>query len=257
MKDKTLDSNVDPGLDHSLRRFFWAASRVCRRDPRLALFYARAAARGSSFHGIVVETMTAVDSQHLADIIEDADRSPFRLVMPVVHERMLGRQMLTRIESCRNVVPLLKLETPVNVVDGRSGYGDESALGDEAAQAMTELAARRLLFGVALDLTSSSFPICTSRVYARSLLERGPRAVLYMEQRFERSCSRNEALTASQQTAMPLTLDLLRREFPALFLRSAWERLGAQPRYCRDTSEGAAEAGAEASTDLHDQRLVA
>ena len=86
---------------------------------------------------------------------------------------------------------------------------------------MAEMKARRLFFGVSITITRGNFPLTTSRVFVRDLVERGCRLVSYADYVPIETGTERMAPTATQRGAVPLTLDLLRKEFPALFFTSA------------------------------------
>ena len=130
---------------------------------------------------------------------------------------LLDDAVLVKLERYRNIIPVLSLDPVEAVTDEWRGHG---AYGRVTAT-MAEMKARRLFFGVSITITRGNFPLTTSRVFVRDLVERGCRLVSYADYVPIETGTERMAPTATQRGAVPLTLDLLRKEFPALFFTSA------------------------------------
>ena len=246
-------------LERQLRRFFWGAARVTRRDPRQAMVFARAAARQKGAgtlrrewngRGVYVPplllmslTESAPDGMTGAEIrevlaeaaelgvalvclgggepvlrpglLDIAAQFPELVFVLVTGGRLLDDNALDRLECSRNIIPVLRLEG-LGAGGMRSGHGSQC----HPTAAMAAMKARRLFFGVSLVLTRSSFPAATSRVFVRDLVEQGCRLFSYVDHLPTEAGVPAEGPSVTQRRVMPLTLDLLRKEFPAVFVAS-------------------------------------
>ena len=273
---KWPEPNVMNNFDISIRGFCRDAARVCRRDPGLALHFARTALKqreaaalrrrwaqagvqvpplmimsvtrscnlrcaGCFVHAqgrptgaelTVAELRTVFkDARDLGvsmvalaggepltrpEILDVASEFPEMLFPLVTNGSLLDDAVLAKLQKLRNVIPVISVEGLELETDGRRGAG----VYQRALNAMARLRERHIFFGVSIMMTRRNFGLVTSRHFARDLVARGARLFFYVDYVPIKAGTEHLVPSQTQRDLEPVTMMLLRLEFPALFVAS-------------------------------------
>ena len=265
----TTESHIScaPGIDRRLRRFFWDAALVSRRDPRLAMLFARAATRQggaedkrrqwrergvpvpalllmsvnrgrerervggaprmtsaeirevfaeSAGLGVSMVCLGGAEPLSRPELLDIAGQFPELTFVLFTSGALLDDVALSKLECYRNIVPVLRLGDPAAVARGRS-----KSECPPVVETMAGLQSRRLFFGTSVVITRSEFALVTSRVFVRRIVGQGCRLLSFAEPGPRKRGGNDDMPTPAQRKVMPLTVGLLRKEFPAVFLASS------------------------------------
>ncbi len=246
----------DRSLDHLVRD----AVRSSRRDPALAYFFLSAALRQRKAarlrrawreegvhvnplmtlnvtrdHGLSVsETeleQALIEARTLGvsvvalaggepltrpELVDMAARFPEIVIIVATDGSPVDDSVLDTLRRNRHIIPVVHLEACENVSDCRRG----DWIYAKAVATLDRMRERRLFFGVSITITRPNFALTTSRMFVRRLVERGARLFLYSDYAPVAPGTEHLVPSASQRNSEALTMDLLRREFHAVFLTS-------------------------------------
>ncbi len=151
------------------------------------------------------------------EILDVAADFPELLFPLVTNGSLLDDAMLAKLETLRNVIPVISLEGLEFETDGRRGDG----VYQRALDAMARLQERRIFFGTSLMVTRRNFGLVTSRRFVRDLVDRGARLFFYVDYVPIKAGTEHLIPSQTQRGLEPFTMMLLRSEFRALFVASS------------------------------------
>lgn len=151
------------------------------------------------------------------EILDIAGGFPEIQFLLITNGSLVDGDILDKLERLRNVMPIVSLEGPAGETDERRGAG----VHDRAVTAMERMRERRIFFGTSLMITRRNFALVTSRMFVRDLVKRGSRLFFYVDYVPVQPGTEHLVPSESQRGAEGLTMDLLRREFRALFLAAS------------------------------------
>jgi MoaA/NifB/PqqE/SkfB family radical SAM enzyme len=151
------------------------------------------------------------------EILDVAADFPELLFPLVTNGSLLDDAMLTRLETLRNVIPVISLEGLEFETDGRRGTG----VYQRALDAMARLQERHIFFGASLMVTRRNFGLVTSRRFVGGLVDRGARMFFYVDYVPVKTGTEHLVPSQTQRGLEPLTMMLLRSEFQAVFVASS------------------------------------
>jgi MoaA/NifB/PqqE/SkfB family radical SAM enzyme len=189
--------------------------------------------------GVSVVALAGGEPLTRPEILDIAADLPEVLFTVITNGSLLDDAMLDKLERSRNVVPVISLEGFERETDRRRGDGAYA----RALDTMARMQARDLFFGTSIMVTRPNFALTTSRMFVRDLVQRGSRLFFYVDYVPIEAGTDSLVPSASQRRAESLSMDLLRREFPALFLASS----ATEQAYggCMAAGEGFAHVNAE------------
>ena len=162
---------------------------------------------------------------------------------------LIGGAALDRLESLRNVIPVLSLDGYAVETKERQGEG----VHGRTILAMERMRERRIFFGASVTVTRRSFPLVTSRMFARDLVEQGCRLFIYVDYMPVEPGTEHLVPSQSQRNCGSLSMSVLRSEFPALFLASS----NMEQRFGGSVAAGRAFVHVSAEGDLELLSLLA
>jgi MoaA/NifB/PqqE/SkfB family radical SAM enzyme len=151
------------------------------------------------------------------EIIDMAAEFPELLFPLITNGSLLDDAIVARLETLRNVIPVISLEGLEFETDGRRGDG----VYQKALDAMARLQERHILFGASLMVTRRNFGLVTSRRFVSGLVSRGARLFFYVDYVPIKSGTERLIPSQTQRGLEPLTMRVLRSEFKAMFLASS------------------------------------
>ncbi len=155
------------------------------------------------------------------EVLDVAGEFPQLTFVVVTNGSLFDPHVLDTFTRHRHIIPVLSLEGMEAATDERRGCG----VFARAHAAMEALRSRGLFCGASITVTRVNFAQVTSRMFVRDLVSRGCRLFFYVDYVPIEAGAERLAPSPAQRSAETLTMLLMRREFPALFLSaSAGER---------------------------------
>ncbi|MFH0915417.1 MAG: radical SAM protein [bacterium] len=151
------------------------------------------------------------------EVLDVAGDFPEMMFLLITNGSLIDGPVLEKLERLDNVIPVVSLEGFEGETDGRRGGG----VYRRALLAMERMQERGLFFGTSVMITRPNYAVTTGREFVRGLVERGCRLFFYVDYVPIRPGTERLVPSESQRNAEPLTMELLRREFPGLFLASS------------------------------------
>ncbi len=167
--------------------------------------------------GVSIVVLAGGEPSTRPEILDIAADLPEMLFMVITNGALLDDQTLDRFERSRNLIPIVILEGLERQTDGRRGNGAYR----QALTAMERMKARRIFFGTSIMVTWPNFALTTSRTFVRDLVQRGSRLFFYVDYAPAQAGADNLVPSERQRRAESLSVALLRREFPAVFIASS------------------------------------
>lgn len=143
------------------------------------------------------------------DVLEEAAKHPEILFPVFTNGTIMNPQYLAFFRKNRNLVPVISVEGQVEATDERRGAGTYALLDDT----MRQLANAHLLFGASITVTRENMQEVLSEEFVQGLLEKGCRAILYIEYVPVDETSMELAPTPEDNLYIERTVSVLRQRF--------------------------------------------
>ncbi len=111
------------------------------------------------------------------EVLAEASKFPQILFPVFTNGTIMNETYLKLFVKNRNLVPVISVEGHVQATDGRRGEGTFALLD----RTMEQLKRERLLFGASITVTRDNMEEALSDCFVEELIEKGCRAVLYIE----------------------------------------------------------------------------
>lgn len=167
--------------------------------------------------GVSVVALAGGEPLTRPGIIDVAAEFPKMLFPLITNGSLLDDAMLDRLQTLRNVIPVISLEGLEFETDSRRGGG----IYQRALDTMTRLQERRIFFGTSLMVTRSNFGLVTSRRFVGNLVDRGAKLFFYVDYVPIKSGTEHLVPSETQRGLETFTMMLLRSEFRAAFVASS------------------------------------
>lgn len=167
--------------------------------------------------GVAMVALAGGEPLTRPEILDVAGDFPEMMFLLITNGSLVDAPVLDKLERVRNVIPVVSLEGFEDETDGRRGGG----VYQRAVTAMEHMQERGLFFGTSVMITRPNFAVTTSRTFVRDLVERGCRLFFYVDYVPIQPGTEHLVPSKSQRGSEALTMTLLRREFPGLFLASS------------------------------------
>ena len=151
------------------------------------------------------------------EIIDVAADFPEMLFPLITNGSLLDDPLLDKLQTLRNVIPVISLEGLEFETDARRGDG----VYQRALDTMVRLQERRILFGTSLMITRRNFGVVTSRRFVRNLADRGAKLFFYVDYVPIKAGTEHLIPSQTQRGLEPFTMMLLRSEFRAMFVAAS------------------------------------
>ncbi len=167
--------------------------------------------------GVAMVALAGGEPLTRPEILDVVGDLPEMLFLLITNGSLIGDAELDKLKLLRNVIPVVSLEGFEAATDGRRGGG----VHQQAVMAMEQMQKRGLFFGTSVMITRPNFATTTSRMFVRDLVERGCRLFFYVDYVPIQPGTEHLVPSSSQRGSEAVTMALLRREFPGLFLASS------------------------------------
>ncbi len=129
---------------------------------------------------------------------------------------MMDKEALELMDKHRNIAPVISLEGGEAATDGRRGEGTYRLV----SRVMEDLAAKKVLFGVSLTVTTQNMVEVTSPSFLRSLYDKGCRLVFFVEYVPAAPGTEHLAPSDAERAMLENAQDSLRERFPGMLFLS-------------------------------------
>jgi len=167
--------------------------------------------------GVSIVALAGGEPLTRPEIVDVAADFPEMLFPLITNGSLLDDALLDRLQSLRNVIPVISLEGLEFETDARRGDG----VYQRALNTMARLQERRIFFGTSLMVTRRNFGLVTSRRFVRDLVGRGAKLFFYVDYVPIKAGTEHLIPSQAQRDAEPLTMLVLRSEFRATFVASS------------------------------------
>jgi MoaA/NifB/PqqE/SkfB family radical SAM enzyme len=148
------------------------------------------------------------------EILDVTEAHP-QIIFPLfTNGTLLKGEILERISSQKNVIPVLSLEGLEEETDGRRGAGVYGHL----LQSMEALQKKRIFYGVSLTVARQNIDLVTSESFVRRLTAGGCRLFFYVEYIPVKEGTGDLAISKAQREQLERRMAELRRRVKALFI---------------------------------------
>lgn len=167
--------------------------------------------------GVSIVALAGGEPLTRREIIDVASDFPELLFPLVTNGSLLDDALLDRLQTLRNVIPVISLEGLEFETDSRRGNG----VYQRALDTMARLQQRRIFFGTSLMVTRRNFGQVTSRRFVRNLADHGAKLFFYVDYVPVKSGTEHLIPSQTQRGLEPFTMMLLRNEFKGVFVASS------------------------------------
>ena len=148
------------------------------------------------------------------EILDITGDFPEILFLVFTNGLLIGGEILARLKTQKNVVPVISLEGYEEDTDGRRGKG----VYERLQSVMKNMKSTGMFWGTSLTLTRSNFDTVTSEQFVRNLVDAGCKLFFFVEYTPIREETIDWVLTDEQRAAILSLRDSFRSAFPALFI---------------------------------------
>jgi MoaA/NifB/PqqE/SkfB family radical SAM enzyme len=150
----------------------------------------------------------------IIDVVADFPEMLFPLI---TNGSLLDDPLLDKLQTLRNVIPVISLEGLEFETDARRGNG----VYQRALDTMARLQERRIFFGTSLMITRRNFGVVTSRRFVGNLVARGAKLFFYVDYVPIKAGTEHLIPSQTQRGLEPFTMMLLRSEFRTVFVAAS------------------------------------
>ena len=129
---------------------------------------------------------------------------------------MMDKEAYDLMDKHRNIAPVISLEGGEAATDDRRGEGTYRLI----SKVMDDLAAKKILFGVSLTITTENMVEVTSPNFLRSLYDKGCRMVFFVEYVPAAPGTEHLAPSEAERAMLQSAQDNLRDRFPGMLFIS-------------------------------------
>jgi len=127
---------------------------------------------------------------------------------------LIDKTVVSRVKKRRNIIPMISLEGGCAETDARRGSGVFARL-EERLHALKKAG---VFFGSSITVSQSNFSAATSENFIAGLMDRGVRAVMFVEYVPVAPGTEAQAITMDERCALVNAAASFRKRFPAAFI---------------------------------------
>ena len=153
------------------------------------------------------------------EIIDIAREFPRLVFLLMTNGLLLGPELIRRLTTLRNVVPVLSIEGTQAETDERRGKGVHERLQAK----MGELKRAGVFFSLSFTVTRTNYDTVTDPDFLQKAVDAGCRLFLLLEYTPIRAGTDDWVITDGQRAAMKTLVASFRARFPAVFIAVPWD----------------------------------
>jgi MoaA/NifB/PqqE/SkfB family radical SAM enzyme len=154
-----------------------------------------------------------------ANILDISKKTPEIMFMMFTNGLLLNDQVLERMASNKNIVPLLSLEGYQIDTDGRRGTG----VYNQLLKSIGKLKNKGLFWGTTLTLTRTNFAEVTDEAFIKQLVDSGCKLFMMVEYTPVIAGTEDWVLSEEQKSKVVAIRNGFRKKFPAMFIALPWD----------------------------------
>jgi MoaA/NifB/PqqE/SkfB family radical SAM enzyme len=191
-----------------------AKSDVEMSDERLERLVGEAKELGISF--IVLAGGEPLMRPNILDI---SKKTPEIMFLMFTNGLLLNDQVLERIATNKNIVPLLSLEGYQIDTDGRRGTG----VYNQLLNSISKLKNKGLFWGASLTMTRTNFQEVTDDAFIKQLVDNGCKLFMLVEYTPVIAGTEDWVLTEEQKSKVISIRNNFRKKYSAMFIALPWD----------------------------------
>ena len=153
------------------------------------------------------------------NILDISKQTPEIMFLMFTNGLLLNDQVLERMASNKNIVPLLSLEGYQVDTDGRRGTG----VYNQLLNSIGKLKNKGLFWGTTLTLTRTNFNEVTDDAFIKQLVDSGCKFFMLVEYTPVTAGTENWVLTEEQKAKVVPIRNGFRKKYPAMFIALPWD----------------------------------
>ena len=153
------------------------------------------------------------------NILDISRKSPEIMFLMFTNGLLLNDQVLERMSSNKNIVPLLSLEGYQIDTDGRRGTG----VYNQLLKSIGKLKNKGLFWGTSITMTRTNFDEVTDDAFIRQLVDSGCKLFMLVEYTPVIAGTEDWVLTEEQKAKVVPIRNAFRKKYPAMFIALPWD----------------------------------
>jgi len=153
------------------------------------------------------------------NILDISKETPEIMFLMFTNGLLLNEQILERMASNKNIVPLLSLEGYQIDTDGRRGTG----VYNQLLKSIDKLKNKGLFWGTTLTLTRTNFAEVTDETFIKKLVDSGCKFFMMVEYTPVIAGTEDWVLSEEQKSKVIAIRNGFRKKFPAMFIALPWD----------------------------------
>ncbi len=153
------------------------------------------------------------------NILDISKQTPELMFLMFTNGLLLNEQILERMASNKNIVPLLSLEGYQIDTDGRRGTG----VYDQLLKSIDKLKNKGLFWGTTLTMTRTNFAEVTDETFIKKLVDSGCKFFMMVEYTPVIAGTEDWVLSEQQKSKVVSIRNGFRKKFPAMFIALPWD----------------------------------
>ena len=153
------------------------------------------------------------------NILDISKQTPEIMFLMFTNGLLLNEQVLERMASNKNIVPLLSLEGYQIDTDGRRGTG----VYNQLIKSIDKLKHKGLFWGTTLTMTRTNFAEVTDETFIKKLVDSGCKFFMMVEYTPVIAGTEDWVLSEEQKSKVIAIRNGFRKKFPAMFIALPWD----------------------------------
>ncbi len=153
------------------------------------------------------------------NILDISKQTPEIMFLMFTNGLLLNEQVLERMASNKNIVPLLSLEGYQIDTDGRRGTG----VYDQLLKSIGKLKNKGLFWGTTLTMTRTNFDEVTDDAFIKQLVDSGCKFFMMVEYTPVIAGTEDWVLSEEQKSKVITIRNAFRKKYKALFIALPWD----------------------------------
>jgi MoaA/NifB/PqqE/SkfB family radical SAM enzyme len=153
------------------------------------------------------------------NILDISKKTPEILFLMFTNGLLLNDQVLERIASNKNIVPLLSLEGYQIDTDGRRGTG----VYNQLLKSIGKLKNKGLFWGASLTMTRTNFDEVTDDAFIEQLVDSGCKLFMLVEYTPVIAGTQDWVLSEEQKSKVIGKRNVFRKKYSAMFIALPWD----------------------------------
>jgi MoaA/NifB/PqqE/SkfB family radical SAM enzyme len=153
------------------------------------------------------------------EIVDIARAHPRMIFLLITNGTLLDAQLIGRLKTQPNTVPVLSIEGTSQQTDDRRGVG----VYERLRSTMADLRRAGIFFSLSFTVTRDTFDTVTDPAFLQQAVDQGCKLFFFMEYTPLRAGTDEWVITDTQRSRMSGLVASFRSRFPAVFIAVPWD----------------------------------